>query len=328
MHDDLRTNRDQRRARAISAPARTRVGGDRARSTAVLVGVLVSLLGVGALPRATFADRVDDLCQTMERESDDKARIAAAVSLGRLADQRAVPCLMRALGDKSPVVRGVAASALGYIGDPRAVPALERALKDENEGVRARAGDAIAAIRAKQARSAGEVAATPARSDRPVAVAPKERPLLTEPAISPAVPRVHVTVKSAANKSQRTDKVMSVKLREFLTAELSSSPEVTLDEAQASSQRLPSFVIDGAITDMTVSTTARSVELRCEVRLSIANGKGRMLSVVTGAAVVSVPKSAYRPKDDGALWVTALENAVRGANQDLVAYVTKQVATR
>src|SRR5688500_4981234 len=97
---------------------------------------------------AARADQIDTLAHTALGDGSEKARIPAAVSLGRLADARGLEPLARALlNDPSAVVRGVAATALGHLGDVRAVTVLERGLADPSESVRTRARDAIDRLR-------------------------------------------------------------------------------------------------------------------------------------------------------------------------------------
>jgi hypothetical protein len=273
-------------------------------------------LMASALPAR--ADRIDDLSRTLEREKDEKARIAAAVGLGRLADERAVPVLIRALRDPSSVVRGVAASALGHIGDSRAVPALEKLLSDDSQPVRTRAKEAIAAIREREARLSG--GGTPVSTSY---VTPKERPLL---AGAPASARMFVTVKSIANKAESGGKPMADKMRDLLLSQFGDSPEITLDNAVANDGHLPRFVIDGSITAMTKTTNDRYVEMRCQVQISISNSKGKILSIVSGGATLQVPRASWRDAAEKNLWQQALENAVRGAHQNLISYMTRQVA--
>lgn len=72
----------------------------------------------------------------------------ASVALGRFEDPRAVPALVRALGDAEWHVRQASATALGQIGDRRAIPALEKASHDPHKSVARAAAAALRALRA------------------------------------------------------------------------------------------------------------------------------------------------------------------------------------
>jgi HEAT repeat protein len=73
-------------------------------------------------------------------------RQAAAETLGKLGDPRAVKPLIAALKDENAEVRQAAAEALGEIGDPHAVEPLIAVLKDENAEVRQAAAEALGEI--------------------------------------------------------------------------------------------------------------------------------------------------------------------------------------
>lgn len=289
-----------------------------------LGALLVAAILVAATATA-WADRLEDFARTLERDPDEKARIAAAVGLGRLEDPRGVPALIRAVeNDKSAVVRGVAASALGKIGDPRAIPALERALNDPSHAVRERARDALTAIRARDARSNG--AATRVIDRRADHVTPKEPPRLDRGPNAPPA-KIYVVVKSTVNRAGGS-KVLATKLRQFLVRELEASPEVTMDAEIARDRRLTHFVIDAEIVRLKRSQTGPWIELVCEVRVTISNDAGRMMSIVTGAATLQIPRNEYTPRAENALQVTALDNAVQGAHQNLLGFMARQVAQR
>jgi HEAT repeat protein len=67
----------------------------------------------------------------MEFPDDPRMRQWAAVALGFCGDPVAVPKLIRALEDPSPLVRNKAALALGELRDPQAIgPLLEMARRD------------------------------------------------------------------------------------------------------------------------------------------------------------------------------------------------------
>lgn len=276
-------------------------------------GVLALALAL-ASPTSALADRAErdrtgELVQTVTSSRDEKARLAAVLALGKLKDPRAVPALIRALDDKSNVVRAVAATALGFAGDSRAEGPLTRKLNDADPTVRARAREALERL------SPPVVEAPPARQ-----VAPKERPRLV--AQKPAA-RVLVVVKSAANRTPQGGALMGDRLRDYLTEAIDDSPELTTDEALLG-KRSSAFQVDGSIVRMKRRTSGRYVELTCEVTLSISTPTGKIVSIVRGSATVQVPRADFRRGSETALWLQALENAVRGAHQNLRAYVVQQ----
>ncbi|MEP6589913.1 MAG: M56 family metallopeptidase [Gemmatimonadota bacterium] len=77
------------------------------------------------------------------RDEDAQVRQAAARSLGRLEDARAVPGLIGALKDDDAKVRASAADALAQFEDPRAIPPLVALLSDGNPEVRQQALGAL-----------------------------------------------------------------------------------------------------------------------------------------------------------------------------------------
>lgn len=281
---------------------------------AILVAVVVSALALFLAPRPARSDRVDDLSRTLESETDEKARIAAAVALGRLADRRSVPVLMRALSDKNPVVRGIAANALGHIGDPQAIPALERAVGTEtHETVRARVRDSLARLRPAPPKVVAR--ATPSR------VSAKERPRLDRNS-------VHVVVKTAVDQTRRGPREMPAKMRAQLVDLLRGSPNISVDGDGVSTNGGGHFVLDASVTSIDRTTDGVWVEVSCQVRFALSTSEGRIVSIVTGGAKVQTPRQYFRPKMEKGLQMDALDNAVRGAHQNLVAFLARQVATK
>jgi HEAT repeat protein len=80
-----------------------------------------------------------------------EVRRNACEELGSLADQRAVPPLIRLLNDPVGAVRFAAAEALGRLGDRSAVPALLALLDNPVFGAYGPVIDALASLRAQQA---------------------------------------------------------------------------------------------------------------------------------------------------------------------------------
>ncbi len=69
----------------------------------------------------------------IKRAKRDGLRRNAAVALGNAADPDAVPALVEALDDASPLVRGHVAWALGRLGGERARSALAHRLDSEDD---------------------------------------------------------------------------------------------------------------------------------------------------------------------------------------------------
>jgi hypothetical protein len=263
---------------------------------AIIHLILFAALGWGS---AAAADQVDELSLTATAGGSEKARIAAVVALGRLADPRGFPALARALEDPSPVVRGVAASALGHLGlagkDPRALPALEAALDDENAAVRDRALDAVVKLRGS-APSRTSVATVPTRAR----IVPREAPR-------------RAAVQVAVNRMGGTGRHLSGRMHELVVRQLAEAPGVAISDGVAE------LVVDGSITRLSRETRGRYVEVTCEVRLTVSSSSGSLLSIVSGGATVQ----ASRGQQESRLQAEALDNAVRGIHPKLVAFLSR-----
>jgi len=218
-----------------------------------------------------------------------------------------VPAFIRALSDGSPVVRSLAASALGHIGDEVALPALERALSDESESVRRRARDAIASI--KRGPTPDDPILTKAR------FIPKETPRA----------KALVVVSAMGNRAPRGGRDLSEKLHNMVVRELGRANDVTLDPGVGA--RLQRFLVDGSITRLTRQENGPWIEVTCEVKLTISNGKGSILSIVSGGATVQTARASWRVGMESGVQEEALENAVRGAQRNLLSFLVKQVAS-
>jgi hypothetical protein len=82
-------------------------------------------------PRVAAADKVDTLIERMIDSKDYKERLSAALNLSKIADPRAIPAFITALGDTDKTVRGVAAASLGKLINADTAPDLrDRAMKE------------------------------------------------------------------------------------------------------------------------------------------------------------------------------------------------------
>jgi HEAT repeat protein len=83
-----------------------------------------------------------------------RMKVAAVHAMGRSAEPRWLPLLLRELANDEAEVRYEAATALGSLGDQGAVPHLVRALSDADEEVRAASIGALGEIGGREAKEA------------------------------------------------------------------------------------------------------------------------------------------------------------------------------
>ncbi len=295
----------------------------RGSRVAWLIVVVLTTAVVGQTRLAHAEDRTVELTRTLS-SSSEKARLAAVVALGKLGDRRAMKPLVTALGDPSPQVRGVAAAALGKLGHKAALPALKGAAEDDvDNNVRANARHAaIAVAKANQLPSPwpGPAAARTARpgfGKQPRALGP--------------APDVYVLVNSSADESpgkadKPTRKQHAEIVRKTLVEHCNSNPVVTTAEAEARRLGLDPRHIDLSVVKMDVATVGSIVEVDAQLRLAISDGQGKMLSFLSGGAKVQVPKHKFDARYLPHMRREALENAVRGMFDKLVAHLRDQRA--
>jgi bilin biosynthesis PecE protein len=84
----------------------------------------------------------------MDTEQD--ARLAAMVALGRIKDRSAVPPLIACLHDRDMRIRVGAIETLAATGDPRAIDPIRTMLQDRFSDVREAAQRAITKLAKKQ----------------------------------------------------------------------------------------------------------------------------------------------------------------------------------
>jgi hypothetical protein len=259
------------------------------RST--ITSSLVILLVLAGPARA---DRVDELCRSLTSDPSWRVRLQAAVVLGKLRDGRSVPSLLRALSDENETVRGLSAQVLGDLGDSSAIAALEQVHKrDGSAFVREKSQQALVKLRPDSYAPRG----TTPRGER----------------------KWHVEVGGIGSKSHISPE-MTQRLREFIIRELERAPNVTLYDKQASG-----FLIDSSITSVSRRLTDEWVEISCEVSFVVGRLPSKaMVMMTSGGATVQAPRAGFRPEKERALQMDALEGAVQGANQNLLAFLKTQ----
>jgi HEAT repeat protein len=251
------------------------------------------LLVIALAAAPARADRIDSLCHSLTSDPSWRVRLQAAVVLGKLRDRRSVPSLLRALGDENETVRGLSAQVLGELGDASIVAALERAQRsDGSQFVRNRAKDALAKLQpdATAARGGGHGGA------------------------------LHVEVGGIGVKARQATPEMMQRLREYIIRELSRTPGLTLE-----GKPLSGFLIDSSITNVSRRLTDQWVEITCEVSFVVGRLPSKaMVMMTSGGATVQAPRMGLRPENEKALQLDALEGAVQGAHQNLLAFLKTQ----
>ena len=250
------------------------------------------LLYIALAAAPARADRIDDLCRTLTNDSSWRVRLQAVVVLGKLRDPRSVPSLLRALGDDNETVRGLSAQVLGDIGAQSAVIALDRARRsDSSLFVRNKANEAIGKLQPAEAHHGG------ASSSR----------------------ALHVEVGGVGAKAHASPE-LTQRLREYIIRELSRTPGLTLE-----GKPLSGFLIDSSITNVSSRLTPQWVEVTCEVSFVVGRLPSRaMVMMTSGGATVQAPRMGMRPDKEKALQFDALEGAVQGAHENLLAFLKTQ----
>ena len=267
------------------------------------------------------ADRIAELT-TMLSSSSDKTRLSAVVSFARLGDKRALKPLVTALHDPNAQVRAIAATALGHLGHKAALPALRSAAKDDtDETVRTKAREAALEV-AKANKLPNDLPPSPAE---PVQ-ARRSTGFGRSPHAVADKPDLYVLIKSSSDDSpgkadKPTRKVHADIVRQTLLDSFRTAPQVTLTEADAQRWGLDPRHIDLSVVKMDISQAGSYVEINAELRLAISDDKGKMLSFLSGGAKVQVPRGKFNAKVLADLRKQALEGAMRGMFDKLLAHL-------
>jgi hypothetical protein len=282
----------------------------------VVTGVLA--FGTPAISYADNASRIAELGGKLQTSSSTKERISAVTALARLGDRRAWKPLVNALKDPSPVVRALAANALGKLGHKGALPALGEATTDADAGVRKQADAAIASIRASN-----NMPATQARTD------PQTKAGFgSSPREVSARPDLYVVVKAVNDDSpgrhdKKARKVHTEFLKNTMAIQLKQTPTVTGVAADAERYGLDLRNVDISVTKLEHRVTGNMVEVEAQLRLAITDGSGVMMSFLSGGAMVQVPKRTFDARYLPQLRTEALDNALRGMFDKLLAHLRR-----
>jgi hypothetical protein len=286
--------------------------------------MLALVVMIGA-PTA-HADRVDDLSKVVTTSSNDKTRLAAVVALAKLAgEKRVMKPLVGALSDPNPQIRAVAATGLGKLGHKAALPQLKNTAQDDlDETVRERAREAaIAVAKANQlpdpwpVEAAAPVAAKTSKKKARAGFGNEPRAI--EDQVDTCVLINTAADDSPGKHDKKTREANADILRNFLTNQFRANPQLTTLVEDAQKKNLTTRHLDVSVTKLDVVTAGTHVEVDVQLRLAISDASGKMLSFVSGGAKVQVPKNKYNPKYMPNMRRDALEGAMRGLYDKLLA---------
>ncbi|MEZ4368974.1 MAG: HEAT repeat domain-containing protein [Kofleriaceae bacterium] len=295
------------------------------RWTAV-VGALVLALGLGRAEVAVAgpAARITELSVVATSSASEKERLSAVTALAKLEDRRALRPLVTALADRSELVRAVAATALGRLGHKAALPALRQASADGSVTVRKRAREAYAKVCKANGLPVDLPSAAAMAATAPPPPPPRGRAGFgTSPrAIAPR-PDLYVVVKGATDESPgkadaRSRAANAAALRSAMQAALRSDASITGTAAEARRFGLEARQLDLSVVKLEHRVEGGNVAIEAQLRLSISDDRGRMLSFVSGGAIVNVARRTFSTKALPSLRAEALTGAVDGLFAKLV----------
>jgi hypothetical protein len=308
-----------------------------------LVAGAALVLALGSRP-VLAGDRVAELTSNLSSSSEN-TRLSAVLSLARLGDKRAIKPLITALQDPNAKVRAIAATALGKLGQKAALAPLKAlATDDTDETVRKVAREAANSV-ARANHLENEISAAPNSEPAPPpsasssAATPQPQPTqarMTGFGRSPHAvenhPDLYVTLKgtnddSPGNTDKATRKLNADVLAVALKDELRTAHQVTMIQDDAERWGLEARQIDVSVTKVEVAQNGNYMEVGVDLRLAISDNTGKMMSFLSGGAKVQVPLSKYRPQYLGNIRKEAIQGAVQGIMDKLLAHLRQMTTT-
>jgi len=113
-------------------------------------------------------------------------------------------------------------------------------------------------------------------------------------------------------------------LERLLRSAMLRETELTTDAVLANKLSLPYAAIDISITRLERVVRGPWMELQCELRVTVSDRKGKMISFLTGGAKVQVATAHYQQRFDFAMRKEAIEGAVKRVHGDLVRYLSRR----
>jgi len=218
----------------------------------------------------------------------------------------------------------VAATALGRLGCDAALATLRVLASDDADGdVRRAAANAAMKI----ARSGRPPAAKPDADLEARRAAPgASRPGLAYPHAAEPHPDLYVLINASSDDSPgAADKAMrrmhAAIVKRVLVEQCKTETSVTSIAADAQRWGLDARHVDLSITRLAATRTGGTIEVDAQLRLTISDDSGKMLAFLSGGARVEVPTQKFDPRYLPTLRKEALEDAMRGMFDKLLAHL-------
>ena len=243
-----------------------------------LLRFLAPVVLLAALAGFAHADRVDDLSNKLRRDGDYKVRLSAALSLGKIADPRAVPALVAGAQDSNKSVRAVSVAALaGAVTDrvsrsdrDAVALALKRATSDPDQLVRTQATKSLAVLRT-----------------------------LLEP--PPKKTFTYVEVGPMSDGTKKGGAPLLAAMRKAVKGEIDRKPELKSAWPSGKSPTASdlsgagvknAFYVDGTLVSLDVKKSGGSADVSCNMSLIVASFPEKsMFGFVKGGAAIQTGSS-------------------------------------
>jgi len=242
------------------------------------------VLAIMFVTRVAHADAVDTLVKQLG-DSSDKVRLAAALNLAKVGDERGILPLAKSLlndGDKN--VRGAAAVALGKLlkANPKsryknlATANLKTAARsDGSEFVKTQAQNALESI------GVGESSTVPQPTGGAGGIYVNVGPMSSKTTSSKNDKWRALMVKTAAKTLTKVAANMQ-----------QSWPGGTPSKADLAKKRMSGFYVDGTLNELTVKTSGGGATISCKVSMLLADYPDKsVFGFLNGGASVTASSS-------------------------------------
>ena len=265
---------------------RTRTVGF-ARALLVRVAMITAALVIVFRAAPVHADNVSELIKQLDDDSD-KVRLAAAVNLTKLGDQKAILPLVKVLGnDSSADVRSAAAIAVAKLVDPSTKAGIKNLVISALK--KAEANDSSSLVKGQATKSLAALGAGGGGSGTPPPTSGKNGIYVN---IGPMSSK---TGDAAADAKMRPAmvKVSTQTLTKVASSMATSWSGGVPTSAQLNQKGFQGFYVDGTLNELKVTTAGSSTTVSCKISMLLASFPDKsVFGFLNGGAKVQGGSSA------------------------------------